>query len=224
MDLGLELFPGHRGSLRSRADEVLPPLPEIHPLYLPPPQQPPADATDEARTAYLLRTFRTGRRVYFNVPDNATRPKPGEAQKVLAFADLLRAAKVPPADFVLYSFRRHAGGFGPPCRIPPLAWVYSLNRRSDVSWVAGLAVETRPIAWLHPYHRALIARWDRARVAVDDAPMGTSLAALRAIAAGVLGDWDAAVTQVRGVSLISARNVREGLRNGEWLWPRVTLC
>lgn len=223
LDLGLELFPGHRGGARSRAVEVLPPLPDIHPLYLPPPCHPPEGASDADRVSFLRRTYYSMRRVYFRIPAVPPKPTPKESEKVLAFADVLRDAKVPPADFVLYSLRRHAHGCGPRCPVPPMSWVYSIARRAEVVWLTGVESETRPVVWLHPFHRELIARWNRARIAVDDTPPGTSVEVLQDIVANTLGNWDEAVTRVRGACLVSARNVRAGLRTGEWLWPPVTL-
>lgn len=222
-DLGLELLPGHRGARQSRADEIVPPWPEVHPLYLPPPCHPPADSTDEARVQFLLRTYSTGRLVYYRRPCGSPKRGSSDPGKVLVFANLLRAADVPPAVFVLESFRKHARGYGPPCEVPPLTWVYSERRRPDIAWVAGNVAEFHSQVRLHPAHRALIARWAHARRVVDESPLGTPLSVLVERARAVLGNWDAEVARVRGISAVSARNVRAGLLSGEWIWPGVTL-
>lgn len=145
-------------------------------------------------------------------------PASPRGQTLSAAAEALRAARIPPASWALFSvqvWRARASA----TMLPPEAWVWSAARiKSREGWYDRGAEVLGGVHVRGPAHDEATARWTKAAHAVRAATRLSPLDQAR-IAAEILGpDWRELIARAQLDSRAAQARITAQAARGEWVW------
>jgi hypothetical protein len=197
----------------------LPRFPQLKSATIPHPPRLSPDASTELAAREIARAYAGAYEASTGKPCWAAR-RPERTKNwalLLAAAEFIRDADVPPAAWVAWSFDVWAKKTGRP---PPISWVFSVRRLGDrFDWfshdhydeIGGTIVAGPKEKGMFQRYTALLEAIDREGAHADAAPL---------VARYFPEGWDAAVAAVEREIRQTRERLETQLADGAWLWGR----